>query len=132
MNNSKVQKASYYFEMLYDKWSPFIISTILVIYHTLCFLFPWDVTWIEYICLPSAFTIIHMYNSRTVFMLCKVHRCFVNYVVGNTIACVLKHYWIDAYMNVYWFAFVMAGTILAMLLSLIYYTQAHSETINNN
>ena len=28
-------------------------------------------------------------------------------------------------MNVYWFTFVMAGTILAMLLGLIYYTKEH-------
>ena len=117
-----VNKTSHYLEILYDKWSPFIISAILVIYHTLSFLFPWDLTWIEYICLPSLFTTIHMYNSRDVFMFCKVHRCFVNYVLGNTIACAANHYWVNPYMNVYWFAFVMAGTILAMLLGLIYYT----------
>ena len=123
----KVNKTSHYLEILYDKWSPFIISTILVIYHTLSFLFPWDLTWIEYICLPSLFTTIHMYNSRDVFMFCKVHRCFVNYVLGNTIACAANHYWVNPYMNVYWFAFVMAGTILAMLLGLIYYTKEHGR-----
>lgn len=69
-----------------------------------------------------------MYNSRDVFMFCKVHRCFVNYVLGNTIACAANHYWINPYMNVYWFAFIMAGTILAMLLGLIYYTQEHGKS----
>ena len=123
-----VKKTSYCLEILYDKWSPFIISTILVVYHTLSFLFPWDLTWIEYICLPSIFTTIHMYTSRDVFMFCKVHRCFVNYVLGNTIACAANHYWVNAYMNVYWFAFIMAGTILAMLLGLIYYTQEHGKS----
>lgn len=120
-----VNKTSHYLEILYDKWSPFVVSVILIIYHILSFLFPWDLTWIEYICLPSLFTTIHMYNSRDVFMFCKVHRCFVNYVLGNTIACAANHYWVNPYMNVYWFAFVMAGTILAMLLGLIYYTQEH-------
>lgn len=123
-----VNKTSHYLEILYDKWSPFIISVILVVYHTLSFLFPWDLTWIEYICLPSLFTTIHMYNSRDVFMFCKVHRCFVNYVLGNTIACAANHYWVNPYMNVYWFAFVMAGTILAMLLGLIYYTKEHGKS----
>lgn len=123
-----VNKTSHYLEIYYNKWSPFIISAILVIYHTLSFLFPWDLTWIEYICLPSAFTIAHMYNIRSTFMLCKVHRCFVNYVLGNTIACAANHYWINPYMNVYWFTFVMAGTILAMLLGLIYYTQEHGKS----
>ena len=117
-----VRKTSYCLEILYAKWSPFIVSAILVIYHTLSFLFPWDLTWIEYICLPSLFATIHMYNSRDVFMFCKVHRCFVNYVLGNTIACAANHYWVNPYMNVYWFSFIMAGTILAMLLGLIYYT----------
>lgn len=131
MYNAKIQKASYYFEMLYDKWSPFIISTILVVYHTLSFLFPWDLTWIEYICLPSAFTTLHMYNSRTVFMFCKVHRCFVNYVFINTIACAANHYWVNPYMNVYWFALMMIITIVTMLLGLVYYTQQHNRKINN-
>lgn len=123
-----VNKTSHYLEIYYNKWSPFIISAILVIYHTLSFLFPWDLTWIEYICLPSLFTTIHMYNSRDVFMFCKVHRCFVNYVLGNTIACAANHYWVNPYMNVYWFAFIMAGTILAMLLGLIYYTKEHGKS----
>ena len=122
-----VNKTSHYLEIYYNKWSPFVVSAILIIYHILSFLFPWDLTWIEYICLPSLFTTIHMYNSRDVFMFCKVHRCFVNYVLGNTIACAANHYWINPYMNVYWFAFVMAGTILAMLLGLIYYTQEHGQ-----
>ena len=122
-----VNKTSHYLEILYDKWSPFVVSVILIIYHILSFLFPWDLTWIEYICLPSLFTTIHMYNSRDVFMFCKVHRCFVNYVLGNTIACAANHYWINPYMNVYWFAFVMAGTILAMLLGLIYYTKEYGR-----
>ena len=122
-----VRKTSYCLEILYDKWSPFIISAILVVYHTLSFLFPWDLTWIEYICLPSAFTIAHMYNIRSTFMLCKVHRCFVNYVLGNTIACAANHYWINPYMNIYWFTFVMVGTIFTLLLGLIYYTQEHEK-----
>lgn len=126
-----VNKTSHYLEILYDKWSPFVVSVILIIYHILSFLFPWDLTWIEYICLPSLFTTIHMYNSRDVFMFCKVHRCFVNYVLGNTIACAANHYWVNPYMNVYWFAFVMAGTILAMLLGLIYYTQEHGKSKHN-
>lgn len=122
-----VNKTSHYLEILYDKWSPFVVSVILIIYHILSFLFPWDLTWIEYICLPSAFTIAHMYNIRSTFMLCKVHRCFVNYVLGNTIACAANHYWINPYMNVYWFTFVMVGTIFTLLLGLIYYTQEHGK-----
>ena len=102
-----VNKTSHYLEIYYNKWSPFVVSAILIIYHILSFLFPWDLTWIEYICLPSLFTTIHMYNSRDVFMFCKVHRCFVNYVLGNTIACAANHYWINPYMNVYWFALMM-------------------------
>lgn len=115
------RKLSYDLEILYNKWSPIIISGLLVIYHTLCFLFPYDFEWIQYMCLPSTLTCLHMYNSRDVFKLCKVHRCFVNYVIGNLIACIIKHYWITAYMNPYWFVFVISGTILAMLIALFYY-----------
>ena len=62
--NYKDKKLYYNLEILYNKYSPFIISALLFIYHTLSFLFPWDLTWIEYVCLPSVFTSLHMYNSR--------------------------------------------------------------------
>lgn len=61
-----------------------------------------------------------MYNSRQAFMLCRVHRCFVNYVVANVIACLIKHYWIIAYMNPYWITAVFVGSVVAMLLGLFY------------
>lgn len=121
------KKVWYNLEILYNKWSPFIISALLIIYHTLKFLIPVDLTWMLFICLPSAFTILHMYNSRQTFMLCKVHRCFVNYVVGNWIACLIEHYWINPYMNIYWFTFVTVGTMTALLMGLIYYTEEHGE-----
>lgn len=114
-----VRKTSYCLEILYDKWSPFIVSAILIVYHILCFLFPWDLTWIEYVCLPSIFTSLHMYNSRQTFMLCKVHRCFVNYVVANIIACTIEYYWID--MNAYWYATCMLSIVVTLVIGLIYY-----------
>ena len=39
-----IKKTSYCLEILYDKFSPFIISAILVVYHILCFLFPYNLT----------------------------------------------------------------------------------------
>ena len=60
----KDKKLYYNLEILYNKYSPFIVSTLLIIYHILSFLFPCDLTWIEYICLPSVFKALHMYNSR--------------------------------------------------------------------
>lgn len=124
------RKFNYVFEIFYNKWSPFIISLLLIIYHTLHFLFPWDLTWVQYLCLPSLFTSLHMYNSRQTFMLCKVHRCFVNYVVGNILASIAEHYWINPYLNLYWFVFVMFGTMLALLLGIFYYTKEH-EKVNS-
>ena len=123
----KDKKLYYNLEILYNKYSPFIISALLVIYHILCFLFPWDLTLIEYICLPSVFTSLHMYNSRQTFMLCKVHRCFVNFVIGNTIACAANHYWIDPYMNIYWFTFIIVSSAFVLLLGLCYYTHEHAK-----
>lgn len=73
-----------------------------------------------------------MYNSRQTFMLCKVHRCFVNYVVLNVLACIASHYWVVAYMNIYWFAFIMLGTITAMAVGLIYYTEEHGKINSRN
>lgn len=126
------KKLHYKLEILYTKWSPFIISGLLVIYHICSFLFPYDFTWILFICLPSLFTSVHMYNSRETFMLCKVHRCFVNYVVCNNIAAIIDHYYIDAYKNNYWFTFVIIGTILALLIGLYYYTDEHGKNNSKN
>lgn len=130
--NKSLQKVHYSLEILYNKWSPFIISALLIVYHLLSFLFPWDLTWILFICLPSMFTALHMYNSRSTFMLCKVHRCFVNYVICNNVACLISHYWINPYMNPYWFSFVVVGTIIALLLGLFYYTEEHGKINSRN
>lgn len=124
------QKLYYKLEILYNKWSPFIISGILFIYHVLKFLFTWDLEWVQYLCLPSMFTTIHMYNSRQTFYLCKVHRCFVNYVLANILVSIIEHYWIEAYQNIYWFIFIISGTLLAILIGLFYYNKEH-EKINS-
>ena len=131
MDDTKiVKKTSYCLEILYDKFSPFIISAILVVYHILCFLFPYNLTWIEYVCLPSTFTILHMYNLRSTFMLCKVHRCFVNYIACNVLACMATHYWINPYRNIPWIIFIIVGTIVAIVIGVIYYKKEHSCSIN--
>ena len=131
MDNTKIiKKTSYCLEILYDKFSPFIISAILVVYHILCFLFPYNLTWIEYVCLPSAFTILHMYNLRSAFMFCKVHRCFVNYIACNVLACMATHYWINPYRNIPWIIFIIVGTIIATVIGVIYYKKEHSSSIN--
>lgn len=116
----KNKKLSYRLEILYDKYSPFFISILIIIYHILRFLTPWDLEWMEYMFFPSMLTSLHMYNSRDAFLLCKVHRCFVNYVVANVIACMISHYWIITYMNPYWIIAVFVGTVVAMLLGLFY------------
>lgn len=121
------KKIHYNLEILYNKYSPFIISIIIVIYHILRFLTQWDLEWIEYIFFPSFLTSLHMYNSRQTFMFCKVHRCFVNYVVANVVACLISHYWIITYMNPYWFATVFIGTVTAMLLGLFYQQEEHGK-----
>lgn len=95
---------------------------MIIIYHILRFITLWDLEWMEYMFFPSLLTSLHMYNSRQTFMFCKVHRCFVNYVVANVVACLISHYWINPYMNPYWFIAVFVGTIIAMLLGL-YYSQ---------
>ena len=126
------KKLYYKLEILYNKWSPFVISILLFIYHILSFLFPIDLSWIEYLCLPSIFTTLHMYNSRQTFMLCKVHRCFVNYVAANVLVCIIEHYWLPPFMNLPLFIFVIVGTFIAMLLGLIYYTEEHVEINSGN
>lgn len=123
-----IRKLCYDVEILYNKWSPFIISIFLVIYHILHFLLPYDLTWMQYLCLPSMFTALHMYNSRQTFQLCRLHRCFVNYVLGNLIACLIEHYWIVPYMNVYWFGFIIIGTLIAFSTAIYYYyVEIHSK-----
>lgn len=122
-----VKKFCYTIEIAYNKWSPFIISILLFIYHILKYFFPYDLTWFQYLCLPSAFTAFHMYNSRQTFMLCKTHRCFVNYVFGNLLACIAEHYWICPFMNLSWFIFIILGTLLAAFLGLYYYLQEHAK-----
>lgn len=116
----KNRKLSYKLEILYNKYSPFFISIMIIIYHILKFATQWDLEWMEYMFFPSMLTSLHMYNSREAFLLCKVHRCFVNYVVANVVACLISHYWIVPYMNPYWFITVFVGTVVAMLLGLFY------------
>ena len=123
----KLRRLCYSLEILYDKWSPFVISSILFIYHILTFLFLYDFTFIQYICLPSIFTILHMYNLRSTFMLCKTHRCFVNYIACNVLACTVTHYWIDPYKNIPWLIFIIVGTIVAIIIGIIYYREEHSK-----
>ena len=124
------RKLHYKLEIMYNKYSPFIISALLIVYHIMQFVFPADLTWLEYICLPSVLTSLHMYNSREVFMLCKVHRCFVTYVVGNILIAICEHYWALA-TNPIWFAFVMAFTAIMMLLGLYYYNEANNIDISS-
>ena len=59
--------------------------------------------------------------EREVYIFCKVHRCFVNYVVANIIACTIEYYWID--MNAYWYAAYMLGTVVTLALGLMYYIE---------
>lgn len=127
-----IRKLCYDIEILYNKWSPLIISILLIIYHVLHFSLPYDFTWIQYICLPSILTTFHMYNSRQAFKFCKLHRCLVNYVLGNLIVCLIEHYWIVPYMNIYWFIFIIVGTLIAFSLAIYYYYvevySKHSQT----
>lgn len=125
------RKFNYQFEILYNKYSPFLISIIIFLYHTIEFLTTLDVEWMEYLFFPSLLTSLHMYNSRQTFMLCKVHRCFVNYVVGNVIACMISHYLINPYMNVWWYAIVMFASVFVMLLA-IYYSQTEKKKGERN
>lgn len=125
------RKFNYQFEILYNKYSPFLISIVIFLYHTIRFLTTLDVEWMEYFFFPSLLTSLHMYNSRQTFMLCKVHRCFVNYVVGNVIACMISHYLINPYMNVWWYATVMFSSIFVMLLA-IYYSQSEKKKGERN
>lgn len=125
------RKFNYQFEILYNKYSPFLISIIIFLYHTIEFLTTLDVEWMEYLFFPSLLTSLHMYNSRQTFMLCKVHRCFVNYVVGNVLACMISHYLINPYMNVWWYAIVMFASVFVMLLA-IYYSQSEKKKGERN
>ncbi len=120
----------YQIELLYNKYSPFGVSVILFFYHVLRFLFPIDLVWIQYLCMPSVCTITHMYNTRKAFKLCKTHRCFVNYTLGNLVACIAEHYWITPYMNTAWFIFVLSGTTLALILGIYYYSIEHEKSNN--
>ena len=120
----------YKIELLYNKYIPFVISVILFIYHVLRILFQIDLEWIQYLCMPSLFTTFHMYNTRETFGFCKTHRCAVNYVVGNLFACIVEHYWVVPFMNVWWAAFVILGTLLAICLCIHYYRTEH-EALNS-
>ena len=41
-----IRRFSYDMELLYNKWSPFVISSVLIIHHILQYLLPVDLTWI--------------------------------------------------------------------------------------
>lgn len=122
---SNANKLSYKLEILYNKYSPFIIGIILFLYHILNFIFPQDLMFIVYFCMPSLCTAFHMYNSREAFRLCKVHRCAVNYVIGNLFLEIIEYYWINPYMNIWWLSIIVGFTIIGIILGIIYYKQEH-------
>ncbi len=125
MNTNK--RLCYKIELLYNKYSPFVISVILFIYHILRILFPIDLMWIQYLCMPSLFTAFHMYNTRETFGFCKTHRCAVDYVLINLVVCIIEHYWVVPFMNLGWALFVILGTLLAVYLCIHYYKIEHAE-----
>ena len=116
-----IRRFSYDMELLYNKWSPLVISSVLIIHHILQYLLPVDLTWIQYVFLPSLITSYHMYNSRDVFGLCRIHRCLTNYSICNIFAYITEYYWIVPYMNTPWLLFIMAGTLVALGFSVYYY-----------
>lgn len=121
------KRLCYKIEILYNKYIPFIISFLLFIYHILRYYLPYDLMWVQYLCMPSLLTISHMFNVRFAFGLCKVHRCFVNYTIGNLVVCIIEHYWINPYMNLTLFIFIILGTLLALSLGIYYYVTEHEK-----
>lgn len=110
-------KFSNHFELVFVKYSPFVVSLLIVFYHTVRTQL--DMEW--FLVFMLTFHANCYTYEREVYMFCKVHRCFVNYVVANIIACTIEYYWIDPYMNAYWYAACMLGTIVTLALGLIYY-----------
>lgn len=123
-----IRRWCYDFEILYNKWSPFIIAPLILIYHISQFITPFDVTWLQYLCLPSLMTIIHMYNSRITFKLCKVHKCLVNYVAINSILCIIEHYFITKELKLIWFILMLFIALCTMIITLYYYEKSNSKT----
>lgn len=120
----------YQIELLYNKFSPFVVSVVLFIYHILRFFFQVDLMWVQYLCMPSICTVFHMYNTRQAFKLCKTHKCFVNYSLGNLLLCSVEHYWVNPYRNVEWFAFIIIGSLIAFIIGLYYFNLEHEKLSN--
>lgn len=125
--NYEDRKLCYRIEILYNKYIPVVISIILFIYHLIEFNVDCNLVWIEYLCMPSLFTVGHMFNSRIAFKLCKVHKCFVLYVASNLILCIAEQYWVTPYMNTNWFVTIFIGTVFALILMFHYYIKEHEK-----
>lgn len=120
----------YKIEVWYNKYIPFVISFFLIIYHTLRFFFPIDLFWLQYFCMPSMLTSLHMVNTRKAFGLCKTHKCCVIYVIFNMFILIAEHYWILPYLNLVWFILILIISLLAFIFIIYFYKQEH-EKINS-
>lgn len=87
-------KLSYKLEIIYNKYSPFIIALCIAISNILDY-FGLHLASEGYLFVPSLLTSGHMYISRNNFKLCRFHRCFVNYVVFNVLIYIFRlHFYI--------------------------------------
>lgn len=82
-------KLCYKIELLYNKYSPFIIALCIFI-SNICDYFELHWNSEGYVFVPSLLTSGHMYISRKNFKLCRFHRCFVNYVVFNVFVYIIR------------------------------------------
>ncbi len=117
----------YKIEIWYNKYIPFVISFILIIYHIIRFHLPVDLFWVQYFCMPSVLTSCHMINTRKAFGLCKTHKCCVLYVMFNVLILVAEHYWIVPYLNIAWFLFILIISLLMFILTYYLYKQEHEK-----
>lgn len=113
-------KVYYKIEILYNKFSPFVIANLILIDNMVANLGIYYCKAEGYLFVPSLFTIFHMYISRKNLLLCRFHRAIVNYCGINTICFSIKEI-THTKGDFVWLIIDSAITLITIIAAIYYY-----------
>lgn len=114
-----MNKVCYKIEILYDKFSPFVIGSLILADNIATYL-GFSIKAEGYLFMPSLLTSFHMHISRSNFLLCRFHRVVVNYCILNSIYFAIKEM-TDTEGDVVWLAIDSLTTLIVIGIAIYYY-----------
>ena len=113
-------KLYYKMEILYNKFSPFVIAYLILIDNMVTNIGFYCCRAEGYLFVPSLFTLVHMYISRKNLLLCRFHRVAVNYCGINTIGFAIKEF-TNTKGDLIWLVIDSVIALIAIIIGIYYY-----------